>query len=255
VEGIAPRAPAVRSLLFTLIELLVVIAIIAILAAMLLPSLAQARATARKAFCMNNLKQLGLVAVFYSDDHDDIMPPYWRYNTPGYSNKNVYYDLRRYTTGAEIWNCPSALASDEPFARCLSVHVGSDISPIGGIPGTYGYNWGLVYPQATHYNPPAPTVTRGWRVQDVDEQTMYLGDAYTASSPTLWKAVAVVTSPAYPGARMGAWHSGKGNILHCDGHVQSWNPKELRVAGLSLADQITRHRYWFSRKYYYEWLP
>jgi len=59
---------------FTLIELLVVIAIIAILASLLLPALARAKESARRAMDRSNFHQQGITMQLYSQDNNNLLP-------------------------------------------------------------------------------------------------------------------------------------------------------------------------------------
>ena len=105
---------------FTLIELLVVIAIIAILAAILFPVFAKARAQARKASCISNLKQLSTAQLMYVQDYDEKFSRWQSDNmgwgkapppptTPGgqYYGAFWMYQTYPYIKNVQLFACPN----------------------------------------------------------------------------------------------------------------------------------------------------
>jgi prepilin-type N-terminal cleavage/methylation domain-containing protein/prepilin-type processing-associated H-X9-DG protein len=81
---------------FTLIELLVVVAILAILAALLLPALRTAKKRAKRAVCVNNLRQCGFAFHAYALDHDDWLPyptDWCTYGARSFGSKNSPVNL------------------------------------------------------------------------------------------------------------------------------------------------------------------
>lgn len=218
-----PSTKTHRTLGFTLIELLIVIAIIALLAAILFPVFARARENARKTSCANNLKQLGLACLQYTQDYDELLPGAahgggainltggWTFYTayPANATPRAYNNSRGslypYVKNAQLYVCPSDTqgnSSGDSYALnvCVTNSAVANVSPGRAL---------------TDFQFPAKTLLFSEESLDTSS-SQSTDDGWLFSQP-------------YVAIR----HIGGANISFADGHVKWYRPEQI-TAGMFL---------------------
>lgn len=227
---------------FTLIELLVVIAIIGILAALLLPTLARAKARAKRAGCLSNIRQVGLALSLYDTEYaripNDTRPwetfDFNNVNAPNNPFKVIWPFLRLnppFTTPPGVYVCPGARPSQKygyaPTASSSTTYMPSQVVLDKGMskvrnPGRTIFlqeTWALF--NCLIYEPEALQNT----TPDDPRYTQW--HTWTASTSGYWGG---------PREHYNNLHEEGGNLFFCDGHAEYRKNRQTSSLDWGLVD-------------------
>ena len=214
---------------FTLVELLIVIAVIAILAAILLPTLGNAKLSARRITCVNNLRQLGLASQMYWDDHEGDT---FRYMMGASNGGTIYWFgwVEAWTPGNEGHRAFDAAAGAlYPYLGgrgvevCPSLDYNSRLFKAKATGAAYGYGYNLHL--AAPVTQPPIKIDRVTRPADIAlladaGQINDFQEPASADNPLLEEFYYINDTEPTVHFR----HKRRANVVYCDGHIDFERP-------------------------------
>jgi prepilin-type processing-associated H-X9-DG protein/prepilin-type N-terminal cleavage/methylation domain-containing protein len=194
---------------FTLVELLTVIAIIAILAALLLPVLDKSEMSGKRAWCINNLTQIGLAFHSFANDHGGKFPMAISTNEGG----SLEYVESGFNSGPTFYTAYYhflVLSNELVFPRILICQTDLRIAATN-FPSLQNENLSYFAGVNATFDKP---------------ESVLAGDRNLATNS--WSQPTILGySPASSLSWTWEMHQHKGNILFADGHVEQWNDYSL----------------------------
>ncbi len=192
-----------KKMRFTLIELLVVISIIAILASLLLPALGKARDTSKRIHCADNMKNVGLGIIMYTNDWNAYIPVAWDGTTAW--TKKIHADYAKGNT--KLFQCPVGNQASIPdnfmthWDKTYAIYYANASSPF------YGMGSWTIYLKITQLSPPSQYVT--------------LTDSINLDDSQLRQCYCVGCNQPWANSKIQLRHQKKSNAFFIDGHVDS----------------------------------
>jgi prepilin-type processing-associated H-X9-DG protein len=223
---------------YTLIELLTVIFVIAVLAGLIMPATALVRSRAKRTNCASNLKQVGMLAMQFTNDRNGLLLKYDGNRTPTLRSKNLEKHARNKMDYAAAINASSGLSATQKTLWTASLvryakydmevfHCPADERNLNLFDASGSASYGLNYGAADR---PGSTASGQANNMTAVKRTPAGVILFGETSGTL----GMDTSGANASAIMGEIYNGSHkphsqyyNISFLDGHTETLQTKDL----------------------------
>jgi len=217
------RQKTTFSIAFTLVELLVVISIIGLLAGLAVPAINGGLKSAKAGACLSNLHQIGVATLAYAADNSFKLPDAGSGTSDMWATKLATFISTGTKSKKSIFVCPGAL-------KTVSEATG------GNIAITYGMHGGLMPKGGSASNITCVVrqsevilcadmcqnpANKGWSPFSIENPPIIPSQS-AGKSATMETAISTSTdSDSGNNAWMRYRHSGKVNVVMCDGHAEA----------------------------------